>query len=121
MDIRNPIYNADDSIDCEIFHPEYKWVPFTASPHDTEKHGRDIYRAALAMGPAAYIPPPPPSDEEISAQVRAKRSRLLTTSDWTQVADAPVDQVAWATYRQALRDVPQQEGFPINIVWPDQP
>lgn len=37
------------------------------------------------------------------------------------VADAPVDQAAWAVYRQALRDVPQQEGFPENIVWPESP
>ena len=53
--------------------------------------------------------------------VRAERSSLLTTSDWTQVADAPVDQAAWAAYRQALRDVPSQEGFPHSVVWPDKP
>jgi hypothetical protein len=55
------------------------------------------------------------------AEVRAERDRLLAASDWTQVADAPVDQAAWAEYRQALRDVPQQEGFPENVVWPDRP
>ena len=47
-----------------------------------------------------------------SAQLRAARDRALSASDWTQVADAPVDQVAWATYRQALRDLPQAEGWP---------
>jgi len=46
---------------------------------------------------------------------------LLKESDWTQVADAPVDQSAWADYRQALRDVPQQEGFPQEVVWPNPP
>ena len=47
-----------------------------------------------------------------AAQVRAARDRALSASDWTQVADAPVDQQAWATYRQALRDLPSQVGFP---------
>lgn len=55
------------------------------------------------------------------ASMRQRRDRLLAASDWTQVADAPVDAAAWATYRQALRDVPQQEGFPDNIEWPEMP
>lgn len=55
------------------------------------------------------------------ADVRVERDRLLAACDWTQVADAPVDQVAWATYRQALRDLPQQAGFPHNVTWPTKP
>ncbi|MGA0926980.1 MAG: phage tail assembly chaperone [Burkholderiaceae bacterium] len=38
--------------------------------------------------------------------MRATRNQLLAASDWTQVADAPVDRAAWATYRQQLRDAP---------------
>ena len=53
--------------------------------------------------------------------VRNKRNSKLTESDWTQVADAPVDKAAWATYRQSLRDIPQQAGFPTNVVWPVEP
>lgn len=53
--------------------------------------------------------------------VRAQRNALLTASDWTQVADAPVDQAAWATYRQALRDIPAQAGFPDAVTWPEKP
>lgn len=56
-----------------------------------------------------------------AAQMRQQRDNLLSRSDWTQVADAPVDKAAWATYRQALRDVPSQSGFPYNVVWPTQP
>lgn len=52
---------------------------------------------------------------------RGERDGLLTSSDWTQVADAPVDQSAWATYRQALRDVPAQAGFPDTVTWPTKP
>jgi len=54
-------------------------------------------------------------------EVRKERDRLLADSDWTQVPDAPVDQAAWATYRQALRDVPEQAGFPSDINWPTTP
>lgn len=53
--------------------------------------------------------------------VNARRDELLSACDWTQLSDAPVDQAAWATYRVALRDVPQQEGFPHNVVWPVKP
>lgn len=53
--------------------------------------------------------------------VRAERNAKLEASDWTQVADAPVDKAAWASYRQALRDISGQEGFPLTITWPIQP
>ena len=53
--------------------------------------------------------------------MRQKRNRLLAACDWTQVADAPVDQAAWSTYRQALRDIPDQAGFPDNVTWPEEP
>jgi hypothetical protein len=54
-------------------------------------------------------------------RVRVDRTLRLQASDWTQLADATVDQTAWATYRQALRDVPAQEGFPWNVTWPEIP
>ena len=60
-------------------------------------------------------------DAEQAKSVRNDRNKRLTETDWTQVADAPVDKAAWATYRQALRDVPSQAGFPWDIQWPTQP
>ena len=55
-------------------------------------------------------------------EVRAKRDQLLQESDWTQLPDAPhLDVKAWATYRQALRDVASQPGFPYTITWPTKP
>jgi len=54
-------------------------------------------------------------------EMRAARNQLLTASDWTQLSDASVDKAAWAVYRQALRDVPAQAGFPFNINWPNPP
>jgi hypothetical protein len=53
--------------------------------------------------------------------MRKQRNEKLAECDWTQVADAPVDKTVWATYRQALRDVTAQEGFPWTITWPDAP
>lgn len=54
-------------------------------------------------------------------EVRSERDMLLLKSDWTQVADAPVDQAAWATYRQQLRDITAQAGFPESVEWPVKP
>jgi len=59
--------------------------------------------------------------ESEAMRVRAQRDMLLTQCDWTQLDDAPVDRSAWATYRQQLREVPQQEGFPLAVVWPKRP
>ena len=52
--------------------------------------------------------------------IRAERNKLLVESDWTQLPDAPVDAAAWATYRQALRDITDQAN-PFTIVWPESP
>ena len=82
-------------------------VPFTPE----EEAAKDAEEAAWAAG----------ENDRAAFEVRAERTKLLTACDWTQVDDAPVDKVAWATYRQALRDIPQQEGFPTVIVWPDKP
>lgn len=56
-------------------------------------------------------------------ELREKRNLFLSKSDWTQIADAPVDQAAWATYRQALRDITTHDNFP-NLAdedWPAKP
>ena len=60
-------------------------------------------------------------DAEQAKNMREQRNQKLKDSDWSQVADAPVDKTVWATYRQALRDVPKQAGFPWDINWPDAP
>lgn len=70
---------------------------------------------------AAEIAALQPTSEQLAAEARAKRNALLAASDWTQVADAPVDQAAWAAYRQELRDITSQVGFPETINWPVAP
>jgi len=56
-----------------------------------------------------------------AANIRSERNEKLAASDWTQIADSTADKPAWATYRQALRDVPSQTGFPWNVTWPQEP
>lgn len=93
---------------------------------------------------ALYVQACEEHDEELAAKlVRLKRNRLLDESDSNVCLDrclpeAPTGQTFtawlawlkslaniaknnWATYRQALRDVPQQEGFPFNVKFPDKP
>ena len=53
--------------------------------------------------------------------VREERNSMLSASDWTQLSDSPADTLSWATYRQALRDVTAQAGFPWDIAWPEKP
>ena len=53
--------------------------------------------------------------------LRRMRDSELSACDWTQVPDAPVDRAAWATYRQALRDLPSNTQDPRNPVWPTPP
>lgn len=69
MNIRNAKYNAIGSIDCEIEHDVFGWIPFTASKDDTEQSGREIYSSALAAEPAAYVDTR--SVEELKAEKNA--------------------------------------------------
>jgi hypothetical protein len=82
-------------------------VPFTPE----EEAEWDAEEAAWAAG----------ENDRLAAAAREKRNALLAESDWTQVADTPVNNLAWAIYRQNLRDVPNQPGFPVTIIWPTQP
>ena len=61
------------------------------------------------------------SDEVLLNRVRIWRSRELADCDWTQLPDAPVDAVAWAEYRQALRDLPNQDANVRDLVYPVKP
>jgi hypothetical protein len=86
-----------------------------------EWRARELAVVVPAVGVSGEITDKEPAPIPLADQVRAERDQLLATSDWTQVVDAPVDQAAWAEYRQALRDVPEQVGFPENVVWPTKP
>jgi hypothetical protein len=62
--------------------------------------------------------------ENQARRIRRDRDQRLAACDWTQLADVKLDaqqQSDWKKYRQALRDVPSQGGFPWNVTWPTQP
>lgn len=109
MNITNAQYTVEGSITALVDGVQMS-IPADAG----NRHYRELLEQGIEIAP--YVEPAPTAD-----QVRAERDRLLAESDWTQVADAPVDQAAWATYRQALRDVPEQVGFPESVVWPERP
>jgi len=97
------------------------WKPYD---HATEK----LVSAAphLYDGMCCIVDVEPLTAEELQARIdtqwsviRSQRNQMLKDSDWTQVADVPVDKTAWATYRQELRDITTQPD-PFNITWPKQ-
>ena len=83
-------------------------IPFTAE----EEAEWDAMEAAYAAG----------ADTRKAAVIREERNAKLSATDWTQAADVPQSvKDSYAPYRQALRDVPTQSGFPNQVVWPTQP
>jgi len=82
-------------------------IPFTAE----EEAARDIEELIFTDN----------VNNQKAAEVRVERNAKLSATDWTQIADATGNKAAWATYRQALRDITAQSGFPWIIKWPDAP
>jgi hypothetical protein len=105
-------------------------VRVASTPRPADDHTKDFSVTAEQVG-GAWVEKwvaTNVSAEEVAnrtanqaTNVRAERDRLLAESDWTQIADAPVDSTVWSVYRQSLRDVPSQAGFPWNVTWPTQP
>ena len=59
-------------------------------------------------------------DTKAAAHVRSERDQKLKDTDWMGMSDVTMS-TEWATYRQALRDIPSQDGFPNTITWPTEP
>lgn len=64
---------------------------------------------------------PDATDEQKWEQIRLWRNAELVRTDWTMISDAPTDKVAWAAYRQALRDLPAQDGLADAAEFPVAP
>lgn len=121
-EIRNPKYSRDGvTIDCEVLHDKLGWIPFSANPDDTVDYGKEAYQRILD-GEAGKIESYVVDLEYESSLVRENRDQLIKETDWTQLPDVPKStKELWETYRQELRDVPQQKGFPLNVTWPQKP
>ena len=100
--------------------PEFytRWVhtpadsPDNVAPKDTDMRGIAIY-----LTDAEY-------DTVLAASARQKRDRLIAATDYLVTPDYPIEPDILAKvkiYRQALRDIPEQSGFPRSITWPDKP
>ena len=66
---------------------------------------------------------PEPLSEDRVKELKAyeQREDYLLSSDWTQLPDSSADKLLWGKYRQALRDITQQEGWPLDVDWPTKP
>lgn len=141
-EVKNLKYNWLDTIDLELNHPTYGWIPFTASPDDVEEHGKAIYAKAIAgdYGPIApFVAPADIVGEEALNMLRQKRDDLLVTevdplvSNPLRWADLGQEKQALvAAYRQALLDMPENnpnaaytfsketgDFVEKNITWPE--
>lgn len=112
----------------------YGMYEFSQQPEVTERYGKlvegDPIRDAQGYWRQQWVIVEQTAEEKAetdkrkAAEVRWQRNRKLTETDWTQIADAPLTQdqrTAWTVYRQALRDVPSQPGFPWSVNWPSTP
>lgn len=101
-------------------------VEITTDVHAALMSGQTAGKCIIAdaSGNPVLSDPAVPTDEELAAASRTQRDALLTACDWVVVkayeagAAVPDD---WTAYRQALRDVPDQSGFPAAINWPVSP
>lgn len=78
----------------------------------------------VAMKQYKIVEIPAPTTEEVAAQVRSQRDAMIAETDYLMMPDYTIsdeDKALVETYRQALRDIPEQEGFPSNVQWPVVP
>jgi len=105
-------------------------VPFYAYKTAEESQRREFWErfnsgefGEVTFPPSNYQTHPK-TQLQLEEIERANRDTLLSNSDWSQTNDAPVSpemKTRWATYRQQLREVPAQPGFPYEINWPVKP
>ena len=121
---------ANTSIDVEINHPEYGWIPYLLTDYDTDMTiNNDELLALIGSDYAAYVPPTQEElDAALAASIRGQRNNLLATEvdplvtnplRWAELTEA--QQAAWTQYRRDLLDITAQSGFPTDITWPTKP
>jgi hypothetical protein len=125
MEYRNPVWDSQGGIYCEIKHQDFGWIPFTARHDDVESHGRELFE--VLKGIAKPYVKQKQSKEELAIVARSIRNELLEELDFVVM-----NPLRWNTfssekqeiirkYRQNLLDIPQQKNFPANIDWPAKP
>ena len=121
LDLEATIFNV------EINHPEFGWIPYTLDPSDTDM---TIDNAVLLelIGSDYESATQAEIDNRKAELVRFQRDMTLSAevdpivSNSLRWADMTTEQQnAWASYRTALLDIPDQDGFPHNVTWPTKP
>lgn len=132
-DPRNGDYTGESLADPNPMEPGRYLIPdfaTTQKPTRPGKGQRVVFKGGKWQAeavPARTPEAPPqgnPSPKGRVLMARAKRNGLLSVTDYTMLPDfpgGPESVTAWKAYRQALRDVPTQPGFPDEISWPTPP
>ena len=121
---------SNTSIEVEINHPEYGWIPYLLTDYDTDMTiNNDELLELIGSDYAAYVPPTQEElDAALAASIRGQRNSLLATEvdplvtnplRWAELTEA--QQAAWTQYRRDLLDITAQAGFPNEVVWPTKP
>jgi hypothetical protein len=133
MDYRNAKYINDQGvIDCEIDHPEFGWIPYTLDLSDTDMtiNNADLLEQMQANDDVSAYAPATEQEliDQAALKVRAERDfYLISYVDpiagnalrWADLTEDEQNQVI--LYRNALLDVPQQQGFPFAVTFPEKP
>ena len=124
MQIKNTVYASADekSIDLEIDHPDYGWIPFTATENDVEEHGRDLYARAKAgeFGPVAPYEEPPEPEPIVPAQVTRRQARLaLLEADKLDEVEQVVEQAGRSAEIEYDADTWSRDNEFLQQLWSD--
>lgn len=111
INVRNPVFNAFGTIDCEVEHSEFGWIPYTASPDDCVEFGREVFRVASGMDVADYVA----EDEPVTVPIYVSRFQaraalmdagLLADAEIAVSSMGPLEQLAWSDATEWRRDSP---------------
>ena len=109
---------------------EFNCFPVTPATQPADDYTVNLSRTAIKQGDGwveEWISTPATPEqvtertEAKAAEVRQQRNELLAACDWTQVVDISLDPASWVSYRQELRNITSQPGFPHTVTWPEEP
>ena len=108
--------------DTDLGYPSFPQdiIEITKEQHAAFLHGMNMQSKELVLSGSNLVL----QDRVVVItweEIRSKRNNLLASSDYTQMADWPGDKASWATYRQALRDLPQTYANAADVIWPTAP
>jgi len=131
-EMRNAVEIEPGVIDCEILHPTKGWLPHTCCADDIDPAGKARHEMMVATNSFRQMTATERTERTAMKRdmaelgIRSERTARLAAFDYITAPDVwpsltPEKQSEWVTYRQALRDIPEQAGFPNDVVWPTAP